>query len=462
MFAPRSTSKPSENAVGQSVISEGMPAGTPESPTGSKEGTPAAPPGSGWHRWSLSLALMVSLMVGFYDRNNITFALTDIAREMSWPEGEAAARGGALMSAFYITYGLANILLSPLANRHLGARKSLLLMTVMFSVITALTPSAGHLIGRFLFMRFLLGLAEGIHYPMMATVTRRWFPPHERSRGTGIYSAGSALSGVTAPLLLIPLKEWLGWQKMFLVLSVLGAMVTLPILHRYVFDRPSEHPRLSAAERRYLELHLAGEDERGARLGLASVRVLFSTPGFATAIVTGVFAAMSAIGLMSWLPTYLEKARGLSPEALAPVLAVGVLCAVLGMAVFAWLSDRSPRRIRVTSAALLGCALATCLLAVVTDRTSMFVLLCLAMFLLGAYPANEWAVMQRILPADQMTFGSGVYNGITTLMGGGLGPALIGGIISYSGQYSYGILMLAAFLVGASGVYFLLSRSLRY
>src|SRR4051794_26647712 len=104
MLVPRSTSKPSGNALGQSVMSKGMSegmsagmsagmsegmsegtsAGTPESPTGGMEDTTAAPPGSGWQRWSLSLALMVSLMVGFYDRNNITFALTDIAREMGW------------------------------------------------------------------------------------------------------------------------------------------------------------------------------------------------------------------------------------------------------------------------------------------------------------------------------------------------------------------------------------------
>lgn len=411
-------------------------------------------------RWSLSLALLISLTIGFYDRNNITFALTDIARGLGWSEAETGAKGGALMSAFYVTYGLANMLLSPIASRRLGVRRSLLVMVAAFSIVSATMPIASRSLASFFLARLLLGIAEGIHYPMMATVTRRWFPPHERSRGTALYSAGAVLSAVTAPLLMIPLKERIGWQQMFLAVAALGAAITLPIIYRHVYDAPSEHPRIGAAERRYLDYHAGLEGDAPA--GDASLRELFATPGFAAALAGGVLGAMSGIGLLSWLPAYLEKGRGVTPDELAPMLGAGAISAVLGMAAFAWISDRSRHRIWLTSVAVLGCAAATYAAAVAPGKGAVLASLCLAMGLMGAFVANEWAVVQRILPERRTAFGSGIYNGTTTLVGGALGPALIGGVISLTGRYALGIVVVAAFMVGTSALYFLLGRSVKY
>jgi MFS family permease len=423
--------------------------------------TTAPPPAAGAQRWILSLALMVSLVVGFYDRNNLTLALTDVARDLGWTEAETAARGGMLMSAFYMTYGVTNMVLSPVANRRLGVRRSLLLMVVAVSIVTALTPLAGRALGLFLAMRLLLGICEGVHYPLMATVTRRWFPFHERSRGTALYLSGAAVSGVTAPLLLIPLKERLGWRGMFVALALLGAGITLPALHRWVHDAPSAHPRVSEAERRYVEHHVPPESGAAA-LDLASIRRLFETPGFPVALVAGVLGAMAGIGLMSWLPAYLEKARGLTPDELAPALSAGFGCLAAGIAFFAWISDRSRRRIRLTGLSVLAGALCACAVAVVPGKAAMVGCLCLAMFLLGACAANEWAVMQRVLPEDRMALGSGIYNGTTTLVGGGLGPAMIGGIISLTGRYSSGMMVLGIVCVSTGAAYLWLGSKVRY
>lgn len=422
--------------------------------------TESPPPAAGWTRWSLSLALMVSLTIGFYDRNNITFALTDIARGLGWTEAETGAKGGALMSAFYVTYGLANMLLSPVASRRLGVRRSLLGMVVAFSIVTAITPLAARTLATFFAARFLLGITEGIHYPMMSTVTRRWFPPHERSRGTALYSAGAILSAVTAPMIIIPLKERIGWQRMFLAVSLMGAAITLPVLRRFVFDAPSEHPRIGADERRYLEHHVPVD--AGPPAGDGSLRELFAVPGFPLALAGGVVGAMSGLGLLSWLPAYLEKARGVTPDELASMLAAAALSAVLGIGTFAWLSDRSRNRIQLTAGAVFVCAASTCATALAPSKGAMFASLCLTMFLVGAFNANEWAVVQRILPERRIAFGSGIYNGLTTLIGGALGPALIGGVISLTGRYSNGIVVLSGFIVATSALYFVLGRSVKY
>ena len=56
----------------------------------------------------------------------------------------------------------------------------------------------------FMATRVLLGLAEGVHFPMMSQLTKTWFPLHERSRANGLWVAGIYLAVLSAPLALVP------------------------------------------------------------------------------------------------------------------------------------------------------------------------------------------------------------------------------------------------------------------
>ncbi len=266
----------------------------------------ASTPPPGRVRWQLSAALAVTVVVAFLDRNNITFALTDIAGDMGWDAVETAAKGGTLMSAFYVSYGLSNMFVAPWLDARLGVRRTLLGMVVAFSVITALSATAGAEFAVFLGWRLVLGLAEGVHFPMMAVVTRRFFPPDERSRGTGLYASGILASVLVAPLLLIPLQEAWGWRTMFGVLALSGCALSLPLVARFVYDGPDQHPRMSLAERQWIGDPPAPEPGRGPWALAASHEYRWVT-------LTGVLAVMSSLGLLSWLPAWLEPSRGFTP-----------------------------------------------------------------------------------------------------------------------------------------------------
>ena len=58
--------------------------------------------------------------------------------------------------------------------------------------------------------------------------------------------------------------------------------------------------------------------------------------------------------------------------------------------------------------------------------------------------------------------GTGFYNGMTMLVGGGLGPSIVGGIVAVTGNYTTGILAIlgVAFLAGIDLL--ILSRFLKY
>ena len=54
----------------------------------------------------------------------------------------------------------------------------------------------------------------------------------------------------------------------------------------------------------------------------------------------------------------------------------------------------------------------------------------LGTFFIAAFNAAEFALVQRMLPVQQVAVGAGIYNGVTTLIGGGLGPLAVRGMVS--------------------------------
>ena len=105
---------------------------------------------------------------------------------------------------------------------------------------------------------------------------------------------------------------------------------------------------------------------------------------------------------------------------------------LLGLAMWAFIGDRTNRRAWVAAGGYFGAGvLATCALAVgTTGAVGLTVtLLSLAVFCVSAWTASEFAIVQRIVPRAQVANGIGLYNGLTTMVGGGLGPFVVGGII---------------------------------
>ena len=86
----------------------------------------------------------------------------------------------------------------------------------------------------------------------------------------------------------------------------------------------------------------------------------------------------------------------------------------------------------------------------------------IAFFCQMAFTAHEFAMLQRILPHNRVGTGTGLYNGVTMLVGGGLGPAVVGGVVAMTGDYTTGILAILgiAFLAGIDML--ILSRFLDY
>ncbi len=409
----------------------------------------------GQRRWQLALVLMVTFFVGFLDRINITFALPLMAAEYHWNEADTQRYGSLLMGLFYGAYGLANILLSPIAARF-GPRRSLMAIVCLWSVFTAMGAWVSQWMMLLLASRVLLGLSEGVHVPMMTTATKTWFPLEERARANSIIVAGIFLAVLLAPMLLVPLMGQFGWRAGFLVLAAAGALVSLPLVYRFVHDSPERHPSVSAQEVRLV----ADGREREAQQEVSGqlLRSLFTTPRFLLLFVIGVCNNLMSLGLTSWLPTYFTNRRGIPYDEITFLVAAPYAFSLVGVALWSTLGDRYNIRALLAGVGF-GAAGVAIYIALNTESLPL-VIVCMtaAVFLFSAFTASEFALVQRILPMDQFAPAMGFYNGMSALIGGGLGPALMSPLIG-DGE---GTWIISAIALLTSGLLLVYYRMVRY
>ena len=391
-------------------------------------------------RWHLAAALGVTFFVAYLDRLNITFAVPLMALEFGWDEAQTQANGSLLMGLFYAGYGIANIFLSPFAAR-LGARRSLMLIVVLWSLFTALGAWLSQFLVLLMATRVLLGLSEGVHVPMMSQLTKTWFPMEERARANSVFVSGLFLAVLLSPLLLVPLMDGFGWRTGFLVLAAVGLVVSLPLVLVLVRDFPEQDPRLSALELAHIQ---AGREREAATVDAdLDWKQLLRMPSFVLLVVIGMGNNIVALGFSSWLPTYFTQVRGIDFAEIGTLVALPYAFSLLGIGFWAYLGDRYNLRAALAG---LGFACAGGLLFLALNSDSLVVVMvcfCAAVFTISSYNACEFAMVQRIVPESQVATAMGIYNGLATIIGGGLGPLMVSPLIA-GGEGSWMVCVLAA------------------
>lgn len=389
--------------------------------------------------WRIPLVLAVTTFVHYLDRNTLALALPQIAAERGWSDAETGLYGEGLLGAFYVSFGLVQIFLSPLAERW-SPKGSLTLSVVGFSVVTLLFWPLGDSLGALVGLRLLLGAAESVHMPMNSAIVGRVFPPNARSRANSLYVGGILLALGLSPLLLVPLIAEIGWRKVFGLLGTGGLLISLPLVLRYIPPVPRS-PREPTPTPYWRDRALW----------------LYITAGSAN--------AFCIFGLLNWLPTYLHRSRGIPFGELSLPLFGIFLAGIVGLAVWAWSGDHWVQRglfqarlrlARYGLAAAAGCVLLTSL---PMSNVALTALLTLGVFLQSSYNAQEFATIQTLYAGRPIGAVTGLYNGLTVLIGGVGGSFIPGSLVAWTGSFQTGILSIAAGAALVSLLLYLLERA---
>jgi sugar phosphate permease len=430
-------------------------------------------------RWRISVILAVTLFFNFLTRNSIALILPSLAQDFGWSNRQIGANGELLLGVFYISYGLANMMLSPLAERF-SPKRSLVLALVLFSGLTSLCGVLGTSLAVLIGLRLLLGLAQGVHIPMMSAIVAQWFPRHERSKANTIWNLGCLVEIAVSPLIVVALTNQLGWRATFVLLGLSSLIIGASLVQWFVQDTPRHYPSISVAELDYISGGNGGGNRGGNGGGLGnsktpssasktsktdravSWRAILRDCRFWLMVLGGSLNNFVAFGILGWLPTYFNRAKGIDLEALGWPLAVVFMMSIWGTVLMAVVGDRWGKRALMAG---IGCGMVGVMVYIATTMQDLnwlvFFFAC-GVFCDGGFLAHEYAMIQRLLPAAKVGAGTGLYNGLAVLFGGVTGSFIPGTIVSMTGDFDLGMLSVVVGAGLAALVMVTLSRLFQY
>lgn len=387
-------------------------------------------------RYVLVSMCFLAAFVCYIDRVNISIAIIPMAEHFGW----SATEKGLVMSSFFIGYLLGQIPAGWIANRW-GGRLALGMALLLWSIFTAVTPLAAMVgFGALLLSRILLGLGEATTFPAIYNLYARWIPRTERSRVVALTLGGVPLGTVAGLALSGLLVAQYGWPSVFYVFGLAGIGIAL-LWFMTIRDRPSQHPRLTAAESQAIAQGTEPAAD-GVPAPLPVGRLLRSS-AFWALVINHFCSNWILYVLLSWMPSYFRDVQGLNLTQAGFAAAAPWLSLFVGANLAAWVADAAIRRgvglgtVRKTmqTGGLLGASAFMLLISLPATPMGAVLLMCGALGALGmtwaGYAPNHLEIAPR--HADILV---GITNTAGTLPGV-LGVAVTGWMLDVTGSYQW-------------------------
>jgi sugar phosphate permease len=390
--------------------------------------------------WTLAAAA-----IAYLDRICISTAAPAIRAEL----GLSDAQLGLVFSAFTFAYALAEVPSGWFADRF-GARVTLARIVVWWSILTAATGLATGL-ASLLAVRFLFGVGEAGMFPAAARAFVRWLPARERGRAFGLAIMTAALGGALTQPLVVALLERTSWRVAFALFGAVGVAWAIG-WWRWFRDDPADHPGVNAAELRAITAG-RGEVPHFEEVPWGLVARNRTVVALCVMYGAGIYGWYF---YLTWLPTYLLRARGFDLTAVGWLAALPLVSIAAGVFVGGWTSDRLAERVgaragrRATGLVGFPLAAAAVLAAVLTPSPLLSAWLFAAaagLAALGVAPA--WAVCAEVGGAH-----AGVVSGAMNMfgnLGGAASPLVIGIALDRLGSWQAPLVSVAVlYLVAAA------------
>ena len=260
--------------------------------------------------------LFVMTAINYVDRINLSVASKSIAAAYHLSPGAL----GLLFSSFSWTYLLCLVPLGVLTDLW-GTRLTTAVSIIVWSVSSMLTGIAGNFV-TLLLTRLGLGIGEAASFPTGLRVVREWAPFRERGAATAMLNAGSYAGPAFGAVFVAWLITIAGWRGSFVLTGLLGFVWVAFWLA--LFRQPKDARWLSPEERRMILAERDGDApvESAATSGTGSLRALLRSRSMWGVALTQGCGVYSQYLFLTWLPNYLQTAKGL------PILSSGLYTAL--------------------------------------------------------------------------------------------------------------------------------------
>lgn len=403
-------------------------------------------------RFYVLAILFISLSVIYLDRVNISIiaANTQFLQEMDLIGKPIYI--GSLMSLFLITYGISNVILSPIGDL-IGPKKAMIIAYAIIS-LSLLLGGLSSIFGVLLGTRILLGVGEGLYYPMQNTLIKNWFPSRERGRANTAWILGQSLS----PAVAMPVFTWIiseySWRHTF-YFSFLLSLVPLGFIYFFTSNTPRENKHINKYELGIIESGLTSNISPSQSNDKPSIitrsKIYLCNANFWMLLVIFSSNSMLSWGIVTWLPTYLNTERGFSWFNVGWMSSLPFIFGLLFKIIAGIVVDKSGKKGMVMLISALLCA--TGILAGV-NITNNYIAAIMISFGIGASSMQlpcVFTLLQGMVPSEAISSAAGALNGMAVGFGA-LSPVLIGLILSLTHNF-YSVMYLLIGIVMVGGLF---------
>jgi sugar phosphate permease len=387
-------------------------------------------------RTVLGFALAV-MGVAYLDR----VAISSAASVMKADLGLSDTQMGLVFSAFTLAYALFEVPSGWLADRF-GARLMLTRIVLWWSAMTALTGAAAGFVS-LVAVRWLFGMGEAGVLPSLSRAFSRWLPADARGQAFGFTLMAAALGGAATQPIVVELLARMSWRQAFPIFGSVGVLWAAAWFW-WFRDDPARHRGVNEAE-----LALIGAREPGTPHPPVPWGALVGGRGVLALCAMYFSAIYGWYFYITWLPSYLLRARGFDLQAAGWLSSAPLLGIAAGALLGGWISDPLVRRFGLRrglrAPGLVGLPLAALamLAAIATPdgRVATFWFAGAAgSAALGIAPA--WSVCLAI-GGRHAGVVSGAMNTFGNL-GGALMPIVMGAVLDRSGSWDQSLYSVAA------------------
>jgi MFS transporter, ACS family, glucarate transporter len=321
--------------------------------------------------WVIVFAVALAVLA-YIDRVCISQAAEPISRDL----GLTKPAMGLIFGAFALSYALFEIPSGWLGDR-VGPRRVLIRIVLAWSTFTALTGAAVNFTSLWI-IRFLFGAGEAGCFPNLTKAFSIWVPPEGRARAQGIVWAFARWGGAFTPPLVVFALRFMTWRTAFVTFAALG------LIWAYAFARWTPPPALTGVSEKGDRL-LCPQPTNPQTTAPALRWTERSVPFFAHTHQGGdstpwrKLLTHRSVWLLcvqyfcvsfgwyfyiTWLPTYLQEFRHLSPAEGAKLAILPLLFGGFGSLVSGWIATHAPSHRR--SIAIFGMLAAAAFIIAVT------------------------------------------------------------------------------------------------
>jgi OPA family glycerol-3-phosphate transporter-like MFS transporter len=273
-------------------------------------------------------------------RNNLALAIPDILRDH--PEYSKAELGLA-MTGLSIAYGLSKFLMGSVSDRSnpkyflpIGLLLSCAIMAAC-GLYKAMYASLGLVIA----LQTLNGWVQGMGWPPCGKTMVHWFGTRERGLVVSVWNVAHNVGGaLVANLALLGVMLFNDWGAKFYFNALIAAVVAV-IVFFLMQDTPQSRglPPIEEYKNDYRPDYSADHERTFTFREIFLDHVLNNRYLWAIAIANA-FVYFVRYGVVNWIPTYLETAKGYSFRQSSLAWSLYEYSAIPGTIACGWVSDK--------------------------------------------------------------------------------------------------------------------------